>query len=224
MKSTRFQQTRSGFTMIELLITLSTLGLLLTVVLPAIQHARESMRRTECQNHLRQLAIASMNFESAHGRWPLGTSHKSELLPFLGELQDDGNHSIPGNPVLPRGISSQHATATPAYLLCPSDPGANSDNVVFSDATGTNYHGNAGVGVLGHGFNGVFGYGDGSNDLYPDRATRSQDITDGLSNTAAFSEALLPNSSMPRVTGVWLSPREFFQPEEFARLIESCDS
>lgn len=210
--------------MIELLITLSTLGLLFAMVLPAIQRARESMRRTECQNHLRQLSIASMNFESTYGHWPLGTSHKTELLPFLGEIPEDKNHSISSSPGLPKGISQERPATIPAYLRCPADPGAGAGNAIFSDATGTNYHGNAGVGVLGYGFNGVFGYGDGSNDLYPDHLTRTRDITDGLSNTAGFSEALLPNTSLPRVTGVWLSPREYFQPEEFTRLIDYCDS
>lgn len=59
-----------GFTVIEMLVTIGVIGLLLAISLPAIQASRESSRRTECQNHLHQLATAMLAHESATGRFP----------------------------------------------------------------------------------------------------------------------------------------------------------
>lgn len=62
----------SGFTLIELLIVISLIGVLLALLLPAVQAARESARRAQCQNHLRQLGLAALEFESTHRRLPPG--------------------------------------------------------------------------------------------------------------------------------------------------------
>src|SRR5262245_59194567 len=65
-------RTRSGFTMIELLVATSIIGILTSILLPAVQYAREAARRTQCKNNLRQLALAASNFESAFGYFPAG--------------------------------------------------------------------------------------------------------------------------------------------------------
>jgi prepilin-type N-terminal cleavage/methylation domain-containing protein len=62
----------SGFTIVELLISISILSLLMALLLPAVQQARESARATTCRNHLRQIALAALNFESLRGTLPPG--------------------------------------------------------------------------------------------------------------------------------------------------------
>jgi len=59
-----------GFTLIELLVTLAIIGILLALLLPAVQAARETGRRSNCQNHLRNLALATLNFETVRGHFP----------------------------------------------------------------------------------------------------------------------------------------------------------
>ena len=61
-----------GFTLVELLVVIAIIGILVALLLPAIQAAREAARRTQCKNHLRQLALACLNFESSQKEFPAG--------------------------------------------------------------------------------------------------------------------------------------------------------
>src|SRR5439155_13412918 len=61
---------RSGFTLVEMLVVISIIALLASLLLPAIQAAREMARRMQCGNNLRNLYIATFNFESAKGYLP----------------------------------------------------------------------------------------------------------------------------------------------------------
>jgi prepilin-type N-terminal cleavage/methylation domain-containing protein len=60
----------SGFTIVELLVTIAIISVLIALLLPAVQYARESARQTQCQNNLRQMSIALQNFHSQYGRFP----------------------------------------------------------------------------------------------------------------------------------------------------------
>ncbi len=64
--------TRSGFTLVELLVVIAIIGILVGLLLPAVQAAREAARRMQCQNNIRQLGLATHNFESAYKRFPPG--------------------------------------------------------------------------------------------------------------------------------------------------------
>src|SRR5262245_50324144 len=68
----RFHGRRSGFTLVELLVVIAIVGVLVALLIPAVQSARESSRRTTCQNNLRQLALGLTSFESANKKLPPG--------------------------------------------------------------------------------------------------------------------------------------------------------
>ena len=67
-----------GFTLVELLVVIAIVGLLATLLIPAIQAARSSARRTQCTNNLRQLGIALTNYEGTRGRFPSGAISRAD--------------------------------------------------------------------------------------------------------------------------------------------------
>jgi len=124
---------RQGFTLVELLVVIAIIGILIGLLLPAVQMAREAARRTGCTNNLKQIGIAIHNFHDSRGRLP-SSGRPSEastvrmgsmtfLLPYIeqGTLWDlyqlDKNWSDPQN--LP-------VTSTPiSAFMCPSSPDTN---------------------------------------------------------------------------------------------------
>ncbi len=80
----------SGFTLIELLVVIAIVGILVALLMPAVQQAREAARRTQCRNNLKQLALGTSNFEVTHGAFP-----PARIQPRPGEpdpaLQCGGN-------------------------------------------------------------------------------------------------------------------------------------
>jgi len=88
-------RTQPGFTLVELLVVIAIIGVLVALLLPAIQAARESARRSQCLNQIRQLALAANNFESARGHFPASVdkhpySYIARILPYIEgkNLQD----------------------------------------------------------------------------------------------------------------------------------------
>jgi len=66
----RIEKTRVGFTLVELLVVIAIIGILIGMLLPAVQQVREAARRTQCLNQLRQLGLACLNYESASMKFP----------------------------------------------------------------------------------------------------------------------------------------------------------
>ncbi len=88
---TKKQSINQGFTLVELLVVIAIIGILVALLLPAVQAAREAARRSQCTNNLKQIGLAIMNYESTFGELPPGaflgegSSWSAFILPYLEE-------------------------------------------------------------------------------------------------------------------------------------------
>lgn len=202
---TRRPTPRLGFTLVELLVVIAIVGVLVAILLPAVQMAREAARRGACGNNLRQLNLAAQNHLSAVGGLPAGSVAKpppagygftqwtfyrwsalAQLLPYLESdaLYDSLDLSLPLYKNILAEVTDQNVAAVRVVVpefLCPSDVGQRVDN----DFGPTNYAactGTGGVSGTPRVVDGVFGV---------NTDTAPKDITDGLSKTVLFSESVL---------------------------------
>ena len=74
-------QNKRGFTLVELLVVIAIIAMLVTLLLPAVQAAREAARRTQCTNHLKQIGLAFQNHHSALEFFPSSVSYTHLTLP-----------------------------------------------------------------------------------------------------------------------------------------------
>lgn len=192
---------RSGFTLVELLVVIAIIGVMVSLLLPAVQAAREAARRMQCQNQMKQLALAVHNYESTYRMLPYypaestGLSPQARLLPFIEQANLD--QRIDYSQPLMFG-SGPNVTLNPQYsaitdsalpvLRCPSESG--DPYLIDGDVrwAGGNYLFNIGSGpglnycrTATHRPDGLFWGG---------AQTKLRDITDGTSNTILMAEGL----------------------------------
>ena len=210
--------TRRGFTLIELLVVIAIIGVLIALLLPAVQMTREAARRTQCVNNLKQIMLAATNYLEVNGTtpfhqpsWQYSTdsglfSGLSGLLPYLDqeELYNRINFSLPGSDVpslaidIPMRANVTAASRTVAVFNCPSDSVGNR-RTGFPDLGDSSYCANYGLPSVIRGR--VVGYATVGFILPPDAppgyfppdpsaTVKHRSITDGLSKTLAFSERL----------------------------------
>ena len=92
-------QARHGFTLVELLVVITIIGILIALLLPAVQAAREAARRMQCGNNLKQIGLATQNFESTYGHFPpaftSGVGHATWLVLILPYLEQQAAFDAP---------------------------------------------------------------------------------------------------------------------------------
>lgn len=167
---------RIGFTLIELLVVIAIIGVLVGMLLPAVQQAREAARRASCQNNLKQIGLGFHGYESAHGYFPTSVSTGStrhywvaQILPFMehNPLAEMYDYTIKFN-----DVGNRDAVGYPLeFVSCPTTPGGPLPDPKFKT-------GSSGWGSFAADYAGSNGPADGQ---WPDYVNSSQpDNRDGF--------------------------------------------
>ncbi len=210
---------RPAFTLIELLVVIAVISVLIALLLPAVQQAREAARRVQCKNNLKQFGIALHSYHDNFTTFPPGMRFVAgsasdalgcvnySLLPYL----DQANLTQAINPNVPWYMqSSQFAKQILPVFVCPSDPAPNPTTYPLIASLGLPVGGvfsNSSYGI-NFGFQNAICFSPGlgappvtsTSGVFANHSkTRTADILDGTTNTFAFCEAA---SGLPMCTGV----------------------
>ena len=208
-----------GFTLVELLVVIAIIGVLVGLLLPAVQAGREAARRMSCSNNMKQIGLALHMHHDTVGHFPsqrdithapvapaLQSFYRwgplAMLTPYLEQSAIYEAIDLakplyvftlgpPPSVVTHPDLSDKVATTVPTFL-CPSDV----HEEVSSEWGATNYHANNGSGTDG----GVYVDSDGL--FYIDSRKRFRDMLDGTSHTAAFCEAIVGSGLADSTRGV----------------------
>lgn len=214
------KENRRAFTLLECLVVVSIIGILLALLIPAVQSARGTARKAQCLNNLRQIGLAISNYGAQYESLPMarggGFSFLVPLLPHLEQGALYNTINFDGD-AWGSVLSGTAAFNSLAVFLCPADFLPQRDEVDFG---WTNYAGNCGGGVQKYGDNGAFISGPGS-------TVRLRDVTDGASATVAVAEWVLGtgmSGDRGALTGTFHTPTELIEHDELELFVEACRS
>lgn len=211
---------RLGLTLIEVLVSVTIIGILAALLIPAVQAARETARKSMCAGNARQLAIALQSYAASFQVFPQGTNGRGfslhvMTLPYLDNvpLYNAINLSQPVWEEDAIGGGNETALLTHVnVLVCPSD---RKQIGRFGEVS---YPGNGGDGIQKFGQNGIFvkaKYGP----------VGLQDISDGSSSTAALAEwAMKPIAPRSNEANrlIFRTSGSFFDKDDFDRFVAAC--
>lgn len=192
---------RDGFTLLETLVVIAIIGVLIALLLPAVQAAREQARRRSCANNLGQLLLAIESYESCHRRLPPGTMERAgpirsrpvgyhiswvaQILPFFeeGNVYRHLNFSVGAYHV----DNAKVRRVFLAMMHCPSD--ANSSRSAGCSYAGCHHDVEAPIDADNHGV------------LFLNSRVRFRDIRDGRSQTIFLGERLVQDGELGWLSG-----------------------
>jgi prepilin-type N-terminal cleavage/methylation domain-containing protein/prepilin-type processing-associated H-X9-DG protein len=204
---------RPAFTLVELLVVIAIIGVLVALLLPAVQSAREAGRRMQCSNNLKQLALGMHNFHDTNGLFAFNyqligvnaweaASASYQILPFIEQANVHSQFKIPSTAkagqalgTAPEGAVGDSAMWSASWngpmntrlktFICPSSTKAPTRSQVSWGGPGSNYGWCTGSRTQ------VVWAGDSFNGIIAyQHQRRIKDVTDGLSNTVLASEFL----------------------------------
>ncbi len=201
---------QTGFTLVELLVVIAIIGTLIALLLPAVQAARESARRTQCVNNLKQMMVAEQMYHDSYGRytmgrethWQQGVSWAFHMLPFMemANVHDSFEKSLP---VFDDKNALAMRTPVPVFF-CPTRRGPAADRDFDNNdapslkqdvAAGGDYAANAG---LNYHFGTLPSDWDAPDisavvgPMFTFSKIKARQVTDGLSQTLAIGERHIP--------------------------------
>lgn len=205
----------SGFTLVELLVVIAIIGVLIALLLPAVQAAREAARRSECSNNLKQMALAMHNFHDVNNRFPpggardqppfgdgetdWGSSWMVYIMPYMEQNAAGGSWQYNGS----SGVFNTNNKALVGKLRVPAYFCTSSPLPLLCERQSTLPNGSTATYVsISGAVNGIIpGYTEtrqnqlqtagivsGGGMLFPNSQTRFASATDGSSNTMIISE------------------------------------
>ena len=213
--SSKFSQSNKGFTLVELLVVIAIIGILIGMLLPAVQAVREQARRVSCLNKIRNISLACVSYESSNQQFPAAVSNRNEpflvrILPFIeqnalyDQFRAEANNATARNELSLNDIDTFRCDSTSREEFsndggsaftshytgsagpASSDSGDTYGTTEFSFISGN--HGAMGLkGLFSPDFNGTaFNHGT-------KRGVNTTDVSDGMSNTLAIVETSRSN-------------------------------